>query len=551
MNITKTLFFVFVLVIIKNEITVAQDNTVQHFIIKDDLKAFKASSLLKNQQQEYLFESVEKGAYSIVEYLISNGADVLGYNEGGSTPLIIAVSKSDEKMVELLLKSKADPNQKERKGLEGTPLMYSSINPNTDIANLLIDRGAEVNTIDVNKDPAINWAAYYGNIALMKLLIEHSADLSIQSKHGTSLDVGLRLWHADSVMDVFRPTEFSKKIDSKTKSLLYAIKSNDIKKVEVLLKKGANANAKDGLGTPLLQIAVESGSNEIVKCLLSHGANPNQMNRVGQVPLAFASRFKHLETTKLLLDAGADPNKTNMHYRLTSLMGAAVGGDVKIGRLLLDAGAKMNATDSVNQCTALHWAMFYGNIPFAIMLLHRGADYQKKVLGKTYTGYTLAKAYGYAELVREMEHLDAKDNPLIGSWKINQIHYIYKDTTVVVDTVSQGRLTVTPNRYHIIYNPWLNPRVPFKVLSKPTDTEIKHAFQTLVFNTGTYSLNDTLFTTTSDIAKVPGFEGGMQYYSIEVDGDKLQLIMKDETYPNGEKPEWYQKLQILFKLNRE
>jgi len=27
--------------------------------------------------------------------------------------------------------------------------------------------------------------------------------------------------------------------------------------------------------------------------------------------------------------------------------------------------------------------------------------------------------------------------------------------------------------------------------------------------------------------------------------------MKDETYPDGEKPEWYQKLQILFKLTRE
>ncbi|MEQ8364859.1 MAG: ankyrin repeat domain-containing protein [Cyclobacteriaceae bacterium] len=551
MNITKILFFVLALVVGSFDVINAQDNPVENAIANDDLKAFKEFHLLESQQQELFFKGIKDGAYSIVEYLISKGADVLGYNDAGSTPMIMAVSNSDEKMVGLLLRSKADPNQKERKGLEGTPLMYCSINPNTNIASLLIDNGAEVNTIDVNKDPAINWAAYYGNIAFMKLLIGHGADLSMQSKHGTSLDVGLRLWHADSVMDAFRPTRFNKVIDTKTESLLYAIKSNDNKKVEALLKKGANANAKDGLGTPLLQIAVESGSNEIVKRLLSNGATPDQMNRVGQVPLAFAARFKHLETTKLLLDAGANPNKTDEHYRLTPLIGAAVGGDEKIGRLLLDAGAKMNATDSVNQCTALHWAMFYGNTPFAIMLLQQGADYQKEVLDKTYTGYTLAKAYGYSELVREMEHLDAKDNPLIGSWKMDQIHYIYKDTTVVVRNVSQGRLTVTPHRYHIIYNPWVNPRVPFNILSKPTDEEIKHAFQTLVFNTGTYTLSDTLFTTTSDIAKVPGFEGGRQYYSLEVDGDQLQLIMKDETYPNGEKPEWYQKLQILFKLTRE
>lgn len=549
MNRTKTLAIILILLLGKNEITTAQ--SIEQFISTDDLKSLQEYPLPDSQRQEVFYKSIQEGALQIAGYLIEKGAHVDGYTGSGSTPLIIAVSNNDEKMVKLLLKSKADPNQKESEGLQGTPLMYSSVNPNTNIASSLIDMGADVNVIDVNKDPALNWAAYYGNIALMRILINHGADLSMRSKHGTSLDVGLRLWHADSVMEVFRSTKFNKAIDPKTKSLLYAIKANDSKKVDALLKKGANANAKDGLGTPVLQIAVESGNHEMTKLLLSNGADPNQMNRVGQVPLAFAARFKHKKIIEQLLMAGADPNKTGDYYRLTPLMGAAVGGDEKIGRLLLDAGAKMNATDSVNQCTALHWAMFYGNISFAKMLLHQGADYQREVLDKTYTGITLAKAYGYTELVREMEHLDAIDNPLIGSWKIDQIHYIYKDTTVVVEKVAQGRLTVTPNRYHIIYNPWINTRVPFKVLSKPTDAEIKHAFQTLVFNTGTYTLTDTLFTTTSDIAKVPGFEGGKQYYSLELEGDNLQLIMKDETYPSGEKPEWYQKLQILFKLTRE
>jgi ankyrin repeat protein len=551
MNIIKTLAVILILLLGKNEITTAQDKSIEQFISADDLESFQEYPLPDSQRQGVFYKSIQGGALQIAEYLITKGANVGGYTGSGSTPLIIAVSNNDEKMVKLLLKSKADPNQKEKEGLQGTPLMYSSVNPNTNIASSLIEVGADVNIIDVNKDPAINWAAYYGNIALMSLLIEHGADLSMRSKHGTSLDVGLRLWHADSVMEVFRSTKFNEAIDPKIKSLLYAIKANDNKKVETLLKKGANANAKDGLGTPLLQIAAESGNHDMAKLLLSNGADPNQMNRVGQVPLAFAARFNHKKIIEQLLMAGADPNKTGDYYRLTPLMGAAVGGDEKIGRLLLDAGAKLNATDSVNQCTALHWAMFYGNITFAKMLLHQGADYKREVLDKTYTGYTLAKVYGYMELVREMEHLDAINNPLIGSWKIDQIQYIYKDTTVVVEKVAQGRLTVTPNRYHIIYNPWVNPRVPFKILSKPTDAEIKHAFQTLVFNTGTYTLSDTLFTTTSDIAKVPGFEGGKQYYYLEVNGDQLQLIMKDETYPNGEKPEWYQKLQILFKLTRE
>lgn len=399
---TKTLFIVLVVFLGKNEIMIAQDKSIEQFISTDDLKSYRAYAVPESQRQEVFFKSIEQGAIQIAAYQIAKGVDVDGFTDSGSTPLIIAVSKSNEKMVHLLLKAKADPNRKEREGLQGTPLMYSSINPNVNIANLLMDSGADVNVVDINKDPAINWAAYYGNITLMSLLIKNGADLSMQSKHGTSLDVGLRLWHADSVMDVFRSTKFNAAIDSKTKALLTAIKASDNKKVDVLLMNGAQANAKDGLGTPLLQIAVESGNNEIVNLLLSNGADPNQMNRVGQVPLAFASRFNHEKTVEQLLMAGADPNKTDTLYRLTPLMGAAVGGNEKIGRLLLDAGAKMNSTDSVNQCAALHWAMFYENISFAKMLLHQGADYQEEVLNKTYTGYTLAKAYGYKELVREI-----------------------------------------------------------------------------------------------------------------------------------------------------
>lgn len=81
------------------------------------------------------------------------------------------------------------------------------------------------------------------------------------------------------------------------------------------------------------------------------------------------------------------------------------------------------------------------------------------------------------------------------------------------------------------------PRTPFKVLSRPTDDELKAGFQSVVFNGGTYRLDKDLVTT-AQIAKVPGFEGGDQYYRYSVRGDTLELTMYDETYPDGTKPEW-------------
>lgn len=97
----------------------------------------------------------------------------------------------------------------------------------------------------------------------------------------------------------------------------------------------------------------------------------------------------------------------------------------------------------------------------------------------------------------------------------------------------------------------MQQRKPFKDLSKPENEEIINAFRSLVFNTGSYSIEDNIISTTADIAKVPGFEGGQQYYRMKLVDDALELVMYDETYSNGKKPEWYKKLKIKFRLKRE
>lgn len=142
-------------------------------------------------------------------------------------------------------------------------------------------------------------------------------------------------------------------------------------------------------------------------------------------------------------------------------------------------------------------------------------------------------------------------NTISGSWMMEEINYIYPDTTYKVSPANVGTFIFADYRYIIMYNPWRTERTPFKTLSKPTQNEMIHAFKTLVFNTGKYVFTDSTITTTADIAKVPGFEGGKQYYRYTIEDDVLYITMYDETYPNGDKPEWYGKLQINFVLKKE
>lgn len=109
---------------------------------------------------------------------------------------------------------------------------------------------------------------------------------------------------------------------------------------------------------------------------------------------------------------------------------------------------------------------------------------------------------------------------------------------------------LTPERYSIIWTPSRQPRAPFKILSKPTENEIKSGFGSIVFNSGTYQMADSTITTQAILAKVPGFEGGQQFYDYSFENDFLILTMYDETYPDGNKPDWAGKWKTKFVLEK-
>ncbi len=146
---------------------------------------------------------------------------------------------------------------------------------------------------------------------------------------------------------------------------------------------------------------------------------------------------------------------------------------------------------------------------------------------------------------------DSKEsNQLLGSWDIKEIHWISKDTTLTIEKAQPGILMIAPNRYSIIWTPTKKPRSKFNTLSKPTDAEIKSGFNSIVFNSGTYTTTSSKMVTKALIAKVPGFEGGLQYYDYRIEEGTLFLTMYDETYPDGTKPDWAGKWKTHFILKK-
>lgn len=142
-------------------------------------------------------------------------------------------------------------------------------------------------------------------------------------------------------------------------------------------------------------------------------------------------------------------------------------------------------------------------------------------------------------------------NKLLGAWSIEEVSWQSKDTTVSIIPSQKGMLVVTPKHYSISWCPIQEGRSAFHNLSQPNELEVLQAFKTIVFNSGGYRLKKGDFITEATIAKVPGFEGGKQFYQYQVlDNENLRLTLYDETYPSGEKPNWHGTWKTIFSLRK-
>ncbi len=169
--------------------------------------------------------------------------------------------------------------------------------------------------------------------------------------------------------------------DDKNEKLLQAVKEGDTDKLKALIGEGADANAKDILGSPALIGAACAGHTEMVEALLSAGADVDAKGAlVDSTALICASSEGHTETVKVLVAAGADVNAKN-EYGQSALYLGAQGCHTESVKALLVAGADINAK-TINGNTALRVAELMG-CKKGVELLKKGAV-AASISGKVY-----------------------------------------------------------------------------------------------------------------------------------------------------------------------
>ncbi|CAH1274727.1 ANK3 [Branchiostoma lanceolatum] len=197
--------------------------------------------------------------------------------------------------------------------------------------------------------------------------------------------------------------------------LFSAASNGGCDKINSLLEKGVNVDAKDDDGCTALHHAAKAGHSPALEMLLDRGVDVNATDQKGWTALHHATNSGHCPTMEQLLDRGARISAAD-HKGLTVLHHAAMTCHCAAIALLLDRGAiqaldkkrvEQLLADGANpnvlddKGTALHSAASEGQTETVQHLIAAGADPCAKDLSRQ-TPLNLASMNGHPEIVHAL-----------------------------------------------------------------------------------------------------------------------------------------------------
>ena len=279
------------------------------------------------------------GSIQSVELLVSHGADINQKSKNGDTALSIAVNQNMPSMVAALLKLGADAKVSGTGGKNLLQMAHEG-NRSTLIAPMLEKAGAGADAPGTPQPCEINGSAtpscslpffvQAGNYERVSGAIESGADINTRGPQDrTLLMIALTLPKTKENV-IVHTDEFLASVVAKRLRLAHYLVDHGIdvgardtkgivalhivaadprlaEFVDILIKKGANPNAKGGeIGYTPLMLAVQSGNLAAAEGLLKGGATADVSTSIGQTPLKIAASGGQRDMIDLLLKSGAN-----------------------------------------------------------------------------------------------------------------------------------------------------------------------------------------------------------------------------------------------------
>lgn len=209
-------------------------------------------------------------------------------------------------ILKLLLELNFQPNLQE----VNLALMLSASFGDLDLTKTFLNLGADVNYFLLGYTPLITTIDRSFNpydLEVSKALIVAGADLEIQGKYSNTALTAAIFNKKKKIIHLLLEKRASEE-QSNSAYLLKESENLNLKKVNILLKKGANINFQNTGGCASLHLASSLGCNDLVRLLISAGANLNIQSEDGFLPLMNAINSGDLDVITTLVSSGTDIN---------------------------------------------------------------------------------------------------------------------------------------------------------------------------------------------------------------------------------------------------
>lgn len=359
-------------------------------------------------QNAFLNREYWKAQPSIAEIqkqLTENNQNSLSeLNENQFDPVVYAIiEKNPTETIQFLLKDKGnDVNKITHDGR--TYLFWAAYAGNLDLMRYLVEKGAKTDLIDEHGNTVLIFAASNGqmNTAIYDFCIEHGADIK---KETNTAGANALLLIAPYFKDLdLLPYFLSKGLDLKSTDDLgngifnYAARNGNTNVLESLIRRGVNyQNLNDENGNAILFACQGSrfvtNTLAVYEFLVSKGIKANVTTTKGTTPLhILAGRCKDPQIIRFFMEQGVNPNAADHEGNTPLHIAASSQSDLAITQLLLARTADINLPNKEG-ASPLCLAMQYNSIETVELLLHKEANTRVTDANGNTLSYYLMKSY--------------------------------------------------------------------------------------------------------------------------------------------------------------
>ena len=273
---------------------------------------------------EQLIEALDQNSLPKANQLLDQGADMAAKEPyTGRTCLMAAATRSDEAIIRRMIQRGADINAMDVS--RSTPLYYllATGHPTLTLVKLLLPKADLMRHNFGSGTLALERAVEIRNPQIVRVLLDGGANAGGKGMAGKPL-------------------------------LIAAVEADDLATVRELVSHGASVNVPGQQGERALQTTLGLGDDAMAQYLIAHGADINVADADGNTPLLLAAANNLSGTLTALLAKGAKVNARNKKGE-TALIVAVRDGRGEMVDALLKAHADTTPRDKTTR-SALAWA---------------------------------------------------------------------------------------------------------------------------------------------------------------------------------------------------